>query len=195
MALTIGIGLMTLFAVVLSTATQFAAHEANRHFAADYLLSVNRGGIPEPVVDQPAGEFADRCRRSGYGKAPCRWTVTRCSCWQPSRLPTAPCSCRCVHSGSLSAVETGTGGIALSALEASGLHVTVGGTVSVNGNQFVVDATFSNGVLDETAVISWADFAQVLGPGEDTEVAVKARPGVRPRPLHRRWTRRSRIIR
>jgi putative ABC transport system permease protein len=41
-----------------------------------------------------------------------------------------------------------------------------------------VDATFSDGVLDESAVISWADFTKVLGPGEDTEVAVKARPGV-----------------
>ena len=45
-ALTIGIGLMTLFSVVLSTAGQFATHEANRHFPADYLLSVKQGGIP-----------------------------------------------------------------------------------------------------------------------------------------------------
>ena len=48
----------------------------------------------------------------------------------------------------------------------------------MNGHPFVVDATFSNGVLDETAVLSWADFTQVLGPGEDSEIAVKARPGV-----------------
>jgi putative ABC transport system permease protein len=83
-----------------------------------------------------------------------------------------------VYSGSLSAVATGTGGIALSAVEASALHVTAGGTVSVAGHPFVVDATFSDGVLDEAAVISWTDFTKVLGPGEDTEVAVKARPGV-----------------
>ncbi len=42
----------------------------------------------------------------------------------------------------------------------------------------MVDGTFSDGVLDETALISWTDFTTYLGPGEDTEVAVKARPGV-----------------
>jgi predicted lysophospholipase L1 biosynthesis ABC-type transport system permease subunit len=49
-ALTIGIGLMTLFSIVLSTAGQFAAHEMNRHFPADYMLSVKQGGIPDSVV-------------------------------------------------------------------------------------------------------------------------------------------------
>jgi putative ABC transport system permease protein len=83
-----------------------------------------------------------------------------------------------LSAGSLSPVETGTGGIALNGIEASALHVTVGETVSVAGHPFVVDATFSDGVLDEEAVMSWTDFTKTLGPGEDTEVAVKARPGV-----------------
>ena len=83
-----------------------------------------------------------------------------------------------LSAGSLSPVETGTGGIALSGIEASALHVTVGGTVAVAGRPFVVDATFSDGVLDEAAVMSWTDFTKTLGSGEDAEVAVKARPGV-----------------
>jgi putative ABC transport system permease protein len=175
-ALTIGIGLMTLFAVVLSTATQFAAHEANRHFPADYLLSVNRGGIPEPVVTSLRGSS-----RIAVAVG-IRQSAVSLDGHQVQLLAAEPAAYRSVfmplvYSGSLSAVATGTGGIALSAIEASGLHVTVGGTVSVNGHPFVVDATFSDGVLDETAVISWADFTKVLGPGEDTEVAVKARPG------------------
>ena len=69
-----------------------------------------------------------------------------------------------LSAGSLSPVETGTGGIALSGIEASALHVTVGGTVAVAGRPFVVDATFSDGVLDEEAVMSWTDFAKILGP-------------------------------
>ena len=51
---------MTLFSVVLSTASQFATHEANSHFPADYLLSVKQGGIPPAGAGQPAGQPADR---------------------------------------------------------------------------------------------------------------------------------------
>jgi putative ABC transport system permease protein len=176
-ALTIGVGLMTLFSVVLSTANQFAAHEANRHFPADYLLSVNRGGIPQSVVTSlrasPRIAVAVGIRQAGAALDGHRVRL----------LAAEPAAYRSVfmpllNSGSLSAVESGTGGIALSAVEATALHVTAGGTVSVAGHPFVVDATFSDGVLDEEAVISWTDFTKVLGPGEDTEVAVKARPGV-----------------
>ena len=176
-ALTIGIGLMTLFSVVLSTAGQFAQHEANRDFPADYLLSVNRGGIPESVVTSLRGSpriaVAVGIRQSAVSLdgRPAQLLAAEPAAYRSVFMPLA-------HSGSLSAAETGTGGIALSAIEASRLHVTVGGTVSVDGHPFVVDATFSDGVLDETAVISWTDLTKVLGPGEDTEVAVKARPGV-----------------
>jgi putative ABC transport system permease protein len=176
-ALTIGIGLMTLFAVVLSTATQFAGREANRHFPADYLLSVSRGGIPEPVVTSL------RASSRIAVAVGIRQAAVSLGGRQVQLLAAEPAAYRSVfmpllHSGSLPAVQTGTGGIALSAMQASGLHVTIGGTVSVNGHPFVLDATFSDGVLGETAVISWADFTRVLGPGADTEVAVKARAGV-----------------
>jgi putative ABC transport system permease protein len=176
-ALTIGIGLMTLFSVVLSTASQFAAHEANRHFPADYLLSVNRGGIPEPVVTSLRGSSLIAVAVG------LRQSAVSLDGHHVQLLAAEPAAYRSVfmpllYAGSLSAVETGTGGIALSAIEASALPATVGGTVSVDGYRFTVDATFSDGALDEAAVISWADFTRVLGPGEDTEVAVKARPGV-----------------
>ena len=175
-ALTIGIGLMTLFSVVLSSASQFATHQMNRHFPADYMLSVKQGGIPEPVVTSLRASsqlaVAVGIREGGASL----------DGHQEQLLAAEPSAYRSVftpllYSGSLSAVETGTGGIALSATEASALHVTTGGKVSVDGHPFGVDATFSDGVLDETAVISWADFSKTFGPGEDTAVLVKARPG------------------
>jgi putative ABC transport system permease protein len=176
-ALTIGVGLMTLFSVVLSTASQFAAHEANTHFPADYLLSVNRGGIPESVVTSL------RASSRIAVAVGIRQGAVPLDGHQVQLLAAEPAAYRSVflplvYSGSLRAVETGTGGIALSGIEASELHVTVGETVSVAGHPFAVDATFSDGVLDEAAVISWTDFTKIAGPGEDTEVAVKARPGV-----------------
>jgi putative ABC transport system permease protein len=176
-ALTIGVGLMTLFSVVLSTASQFAAHEANQHFPADYLLSVNRGGIPPSVVTSL------RASSQLAVAVGLRQAAVPLDGHQAQLLAAEPSAYRSVfmplvYAGSLSAVATGTGGIALSAVEASALHVTVGATVSVAGHPFAVDATFSDGVLDEAAVISWTDFTRVLGPGGDTEVAVKARPGV-----------------
>ena len=176
-ALTIGIGLMTLFSVVLSTASQFAAHQVNRHFPADYLLSVNHGGIPQPVVTSLRGSsriaLAVGIRESEVSLDGRRVQLLAAepAAYRSVFLPL-------VDSGSLSPVETGTGGLALSAPEAAELHVTAGGTAEIDGHRFAVDATFSDGELDEAAVISWADFTQVLGPGEDTEVAVKARPGV-----------------
>ena len=176
-ALTIGIGLMTLFSVVLSTASQFAAHQVSRHFPADYLLSVNQGGIPQPVVTSLRGSsriaLAVGIRESEVSLDGRRVQLLAAepAAYRSVFLPL-------VHSGSLSPVETGTGGLALSAPEAAELHVEAGGTAEIDGHRFAVDATFSDGVLDEAAVISWADFTSVLGPGEDTEVAVKARPGV-----------------
>ena len=176
-ALTIGIGLMTLFSVVLSTADQFATHEANRHFPADYLLSVKQGGIPEPVVTSlrasPQIDVAVGIREGGASLDghQARVLATEPSAYRSVFLPL-------VATGSVTGVEAGTGGIVLSGIEASALHVAVGGQVAVDGHPFVVDGTFSDGVLDETALISWTDFTRYLGPGEDTEVAVKARPGV-----------------
>ncbi|HEY1670978.1 MAG TPA: FtsX-like permease family protein [Trebonia sp.] len=176
-ALTIGIGLMTLFSVVLSTADQFATHEANRHFPADYLLSVKQGGIPEPVVTSLRASsriaVAVGIREGGAALDGHQAQVLAAepSAYRSLFMPL-------VDTGSLSGVETGTGGIALSGIEASALHVAVGGKISVDGHPFLVDGTFSDGVLDETAVISWTDFTRYFGPGEDTEVAVKAVPGV-----------------
>jgi len=176
-ALTIGIGLMTLFAVVLSTAGQFATHEMNRHFPADYLLSVKQGGIPDPVVTRlhASSQIAVAAGvREGY---------VSLNGHRAQLLAAEPAAYASVYepllfSGSLSGVATGTGGIALSGVQASALHVAVGGTVTVNGHPFRVAATFADGLLDETAVISWTDYAKTTGPGEDTDVLIKARSSV-----------------
>jgi putative ABC transport system permease protein len=176
-ALTIGIGLMTLFSVVLSTAGQFATSEMNRHFPADYLLSVRSGGIPDPV--------AASLRSSGKiaVAAGVRTGGTSMDGHQEQVLAAEPSAYQSVYqplplSGSLSAVETGTGGIALAGTEAKALHLAVGQAVTVDGHSFRVDATFAEGLLDETAVISWTDYARLFGPGEDTDILIKAQPGV-----------------
>ena len=125
-ALTIGIGLMTLFSVVLSTADQFATHEANRHFPADYLLSVKRGGIPEPVVtslrasSRIAVAVGIREGSASLDGQQAQVMAVEPSAYRSVFMPL-------VDAGSLSGVETGTGGVALSGIEASALHVAVGG--------------------------------------------------------------------
>jgi putative ABC transport system permease protein len=176
-ALTIGIGLMTLFSVVLSTAGQFATHQMDRHFPADYLLSVKQGGIPAAVtaslngsgkIDVAAGVREGNATLDGHREqllaaAPSAYQ----SVYQPLAL-----------SGSLAPVEDGAGGIAVAGAEAVTLHLSVGQTVTVNGHPFRVDATFAEGLLDETAVISWSDYAKTFGAGEDTGILVKASPGV-----------------
>jgi putative ABC transport system permease protein len=81
-------------------------------------------------------------------------------------------------SGSLSEVTGGTGGIALDGTEARHLGVAVGGRVSAGGRIFRVAAIFSDGVLDEDALVSSQDFATAFGDGDVTDVLVKARPGV-----------------
>jgi putative ABC transport system permease protein len=176
-ALTIGIGLMTLFSVVLSTASEFATHETNRHFPADYLLSVSKGGIPAPVVTslrsspRIAVAVGLRAGTAALDGHPAQVLAAEPSAYRSVFMPL-------VQSGSLATVETGTGGIALSGFEAISLHVAVGGHVSLNGHPFRVDGIFSDGILDETAVLSWRDYDTVFGPGEDTDVAIKASPGV-----------------
>ena len=176
-ALTIGIGLMTLFSVVLSTASQFATHEMNGHFPADYLLSVGQGGIPGTVTtslrqsSRIAVAVGVREGGASLDGHRARLLAAEPAAYGSVYLPL-------LFSGALSGVATGTGGIALSATQASALHVAVGGTVTVNGRPFLVEATFADGLLDETAVISWTDYAKAFGPGEDTDVLVKARAGV-----------------
>ncbi len=171
-ALTIGIGLMTLFSVVLSTASQFATHEANSHFPADYLLSVNQGGIPPSVL----GSLRASPRISA---AAIREVTVRLAGSSEQVMAVEPSAYGSmftpeVASGSLSGVENGTGVIALS----GDLGLAAGGRVTIDGRSLRVAATFSDGVLGEDALISWPDFTRIFGPGEATEVLVRGLPGV-----------------
>ncbi len=176
-ALTIGIGLMTLFSVVLSTADQFATHELNRHFPADYLLSEQKTGIPGSVVAslQASPRIAEvagvRKRTVSLGGHQVSVIAVEPSAYRSVFMPF-------VFTGSLSGLPTGTGGIALNSQDAAALHESVGSSVAVAGRSFRVVATFAGSVLDESAVISWADFARAFGPGPDSDVLVKADAGV-----------------
>jgi putative ABC transport system permease protein len=169
-ALTIGIGLMTLFSVVLSTASQFATHEMSRHFPADYLLS---GDVPAGVVtslrSSPLISQADqvRYRTTGIGQVMAVEPSAYGSVFMPY-----------LTSGSLASVADGTGRIALSGTVARHFGVAVGGRVVVAGRSYLVAAIFSDGVLSEDALISWPDYTRAFGPGDATDVLVKASSGV-----------------
>jgi putative ABC transport system permease protein len=176
-ALTIGIGLMTLFSVVLSTASQFAVHEMNRHYPADYLLSARDAGIPDSVVAslRASSRIAEaagiRQRSIALNGRQLPVIAVEPSGYQSVFLPL-------MYSGSLASVATGTGGIALNAAEARELHVTTGSPVRLGGRPFTVVATFAGSIVGEEAVISWADFSRAFGPGDDSAVLVKAKAGV-----------------
>lgn len=179
-ALTIGIGLMTLFSVVLSTATALANSETNSRFPADYLLTAPSPGIPpgvltalraSPVIAQAA---AARHRTTVIGKTDAQVMAVQPSADGSLFTPD-------VTTGSLTGIADGSGDIALGGAEARQLGVTVGGRVAVAGRSYRVAAIFTDGVLSEDALISWPDFTRAFAPGaagDATDVLVKARTGV-----------------
>jgi putative ABC transport system permease protein len=176
-ALTIGIGLMTLFSVVLSTATQLANSETNIRFPADYLLTAQSSGIPSrvlaalqasPLIAEAA---AARQRTTAIDTADARLMAVQPSAYGSLFMPD-------VTAGSLTDVAGGSGDIALGGAEARHLGVTVGGRVTIAGRSFLVAAIFSDGVLSEDALISWPDFTRAFGSADAAEVLVKARTGV-----------------
>jgi putative ABC transport system permease protein len=176
-ALTIGIGLMTLFSVVLSTATQLANSETNSRFPADYLLTAPSPGIPpgvlaalqaSPLIAQAA---ATRQRTTAIDQTDAQVMAVQPSAYGSLFMPD-------VTSGSLTGVAAGTGEIALDGTEARHLGVTVGGRVTIAGSSFAVAAIFSDGVLSEDALISWPDFTRAFGSAGAADVLVKARTGV-----------------
>ena len=176
-ALTIGIGLMTLFSVVLSTATQLANSETNSRFPADYLLTAPSSAMPpgvlaalqaSPLIAQAA---AARQRATAIDKTGAQVMAVQPSAYGSLFMPD-------VTSGSVTEVAAGTGEIALALAEARHLGVTVGGRVTVAGRSFRVAAIFSDGVLSEDALISWPDFTRAFGCTGAADVLVKARAGV-----------------
>jgi putative ABC transport system permease protein len=198
-ALTIGIGLMTLFSVVLSTATALANSETNSHFPADYLLTAPGQGIPaavlttlrsSPLIAETAAARQRTTAISGttvngstVHDADAQVMAVQPSAYGSLFLPD-------VTAGSLTEVAAGTGAIALDGAEARHLGVNVGGRVTAAGRSFEVAAIFSDGVLSEDALISWPDFTRAFGStgagagagagdgAEAADVLVKARPGV-----------------
>ena len=176
-ALTIGIGLMTLFSVVLSTATHLANSETNSRFPADYLLTAPSSGIPpgvlaalqsSPLIAQTA---AARQRTTAIGNAGAQVMAVQPSAYGSLFTPD-------VTSGSLTEVASGSGDIALGGSEARHLGATVGARVTVAGRSYLVAAIFSDGVLSEDALISWPDFTRAFGSADAGKVLVKARTGV-----------------
>jgi putative ABC transport system permease protein len=176
-ALTIGIGLMTLFSVVLSTATQLANSETNSRFPADYLLTAPSSAMPpgvlaalqaSPLIAQAA---AARQRATAIDTIGAQVMAVQPSAYGSLFMPD-------VTSGSVTEVAAGTGEIALALAEARHLGVTVGGRVTVAGRSFRVAAIFSDGVLSEDALISWPDFTRAFGSAGAADVLVKARAGV-----------------
>ena len=178
MALTIGVGLMTLFSVVLATAGRFGTDQLDGHYPFDYLMS------SVGTTDSVQPEVAARLRADPRIGIAAELRTARADGLQVAALD--PSGYGTVYrpvltAGSLRGLPDGS--VALHRAPARRLDAHVGGTVSLalptGRRTFRVTAIFSgNGLYGEEALLSWADFGRAFGSGPDHAVAVLARPGV-----------------
>jgi putative ABC transport system permease protein len=181
-ALTVGVGLMTLFSVVLATAGRFATDQMDQHYPVDYLVSPMGSGttIPpsvaaglrrRPEIASVAELRKDSRGRLGTGRVDV-------AALDPSayRLAYRPQ----LSAGSLNGLRDGE--IALYGREATRLRARVGDTVALTAaggvRSFRVVAVYTSRFAQENALISWADFTRSYGPGGDDTLMVLAGHGV-----------------
>lgn len=187
-ALTIGVGLITLFSVVTSTARSYAFAQVDQHYPADYIVAPLRTQsatqqltIPPHIAASlraaPQIAVAAELRRGNattpegdLGIAAVDPTAYRAA-WKPL-----------MSTGSADPLATGTGAIAILDKTARSLRVRVGDRLQVrmtNGTRSMrVAGTFTSQFGGETAVISWRDFMAGFGAGGDNDILVKLKTGV-----------------
>lgn len=189
-ALTVGIGLITLFSVVTSTARGYAFAQLDQHYPADYIVaplaahSARRSPALPPRIAEvlrtaPQIAVAAELRRGDATTTGGDLGITAVdptaygAAWKPL-----------MATGSADSLATGTGSIALLDTTARSLRVTVGDPLRVRmpyGTRSMrVAGTFTSRFGGEAAVISWRDFTAGFGAGGDDNVLVKLRPGVSP---------------
>lgn len=180
-ALMIGVALMAIFSVVLSTVRSVSDAQLAKSFPADYFLSSTDNGTHPSIPDGALRQLRQHKELSGVAarrshKARLGGHSRQVSALDPgsgtSMNPT-------VAEGSMD--NLGTGDIALYQPVADRMHESVGDTVrlSVNGHRhrFRVVAIYSGSMAGQ-AILSWSQFGSVFGSVAPDEVLVRAASGV-----------------
>lgn len=187
--LMIGVGLMSLFSVLIASIQVTANQQLTGHYPVDYVMTgVQYGGGRQATIP-PAYAQAVRARGEFAAVAEARTVdarvdgvAGRVAAIDPGSLgslirPT-------MTSGKIGDLRTGTavtGTIGQTRPVGRGgrITVTAGGhtvTLSVIGTA----STFIPGAVDVDALVSWDQLNALVGPGEDSTVMVKDAPGVSP---------------
>ena len=191
-ALTVGVGLITLFSVVTSTARSFAFAQVDEHYPIDYLVSPLQNGTAESARPVLPNDLAGALRaQSQLSIVAPTWedqaTVsgksdTTIGAFDPAAYTgTAKPP---VSSGSVDTLANGTGGIALRDTVAKSLHVQVGDAVTLDAphrtEHLRVVAISASAFLGDQALISARDFADGFQPAGPSEILIKAAPSATP---------------
>jgi putative ABC transport system permease protein len=180
-ALTIGITLMSIFTVVVSSAQASTNASISRHYPIDYDVRPGPGGQPVPPqvisalrssskLGVVAPQYERRSRVNGtdvqvgaIGKSALNFSVK----------PT-------IVSGTLSSVGPGTAAVDYTQLRA--LRVSQGGTLDLgSGEQVRVTAVYNSaGVTMPDVLLSVEDYVRWFRPAGADDVLINAAPGVPP---------------
>jgi putative ABC transport system permease protein len=184
-AVLVGLGLMSMVSVLLATAKAQGQRELAENFPADYVITgVYAGGprdtgIPLEVAatlrGRPELSAAAGCRVAGAsigGRRMTAWTAEPGSLTGALRPE--------VMAGVLGERHPGT--LALDRIFAASVGVRVGDAVTVaaggSSRVLTVEATLDDAPIAGQALLDWADFTALFGPGEADQVLVKAATGV-----------------
>ncbi|RFU42001.1 ABC transporter permease [Actinomadura logoneensis] len=188
-ALTIGIGLMSLFSVVAASGTATANAQLDEHFPVDFQVESQFGGgravddtsrlVPAPLVANlralPQLEQVTEAREAGRPKSgggPTVRTVTASSFGSLIKIS--------ADAGTVSAPEPGT--LIVDARTAKAKGYRVGGTVQVRGERgsvpLRVAGIFRGDVPLDGVLVHETDFARVSAVRDAAVVWAKVRPGV-----------------
>jgi putative ABC transport system permease protein len=175
-ALTIGVGLMTLFSVVGASAKTFSADQIDTHYPVDYLVepvhmeqATRQTGVPSEIatrlrtLPEIAAVAQLRVRPTGAGRVAAIDPGGYEAAYRPQMV-----------SGSLERLRDGSGIAAVSA----DLRKRTGDTLTVDGHVVTIVGVFSGNFAGEQVIVPWADFGRYFGAGDDDEVLVIARKGV-----------------
>jgi len=182
-ALMVGLALMSVFSVLLATARTQAEQELDENFAVDYVISgvyTGNGDVRVPLA--VADALRQRAELAAVAAARSdRATVggRRAEIWslEPGALDTVLSPE--FTAGSVSSL--GVGKVALNRFFADAIGAPLGSTVTISGSfRAVVGALYDDAPTDGDALLDWADYASVVGPGDPDQVLVKAAEGVSP---------------
>jgi putative ABC transport system permease protein len=191
-ALTVGVGLVTVFSVVTSTARTYAFAQVDEHYPIDYLVSPlqtaaaarTRPVLPDPLTAALRGLPELSIVAPQYeavatlGSKP----NTAVTAFDPVAYGSAakpPLS-----AGSVDSLANGSGGIALRDTVATSLHLHLGDAVTLSGpdrtETLRLVATSPSNFFGDQALISAGDFTAAFHPAGPAAIMIKAAPSATP---------------